>query len=65
MSETILGTCSICGGAVTVPTFWSGIISPVPTCKSCGAVKADSGPIIQMRPRVVQFPAIDSTGQKP
>ncbi len=46
----IIGTCSICGGPVTVPAAWSGIIQPPPTCQSCGAVSAHHGQIIEMRP---------------
>ena len=46
----IIGTCSICGGAVTVPDAWGGIIPPTPTCQSCGAAAAQHGPIIEMRP---------------
>lgn len=48
---TTVGTCSICGGPVRVPAVWMGIIPPEPTCASCGAVKADHGPVIQMKPR--------------
>lgn len=50
--KSIIGTCSICGGAVVVPDIWHGIIAPVPECSSCGAVKREShGPIIDMAPR--------------
>jgi hypothetical protein len=44
----LLGECSICGGPVTLPTVWAGVIPPTPTCQSCGAVKA--GPVIPMKP---------------
>lgn len=48
---SIVGTCSICGGAVTVPTVWAGVIPPTPTCTSCGAIKKQSyGPVIEMTP---------------
>lgn len=50
INETILGVCSICRGAVVVPTCWHSIIQPVPTCSSCGATKA-AGPVIPMVPR--------------
>jgi len=50
MSETTIGTCSICGGRVSVPTAWMAIIPPTPTCRSCGAVAASHGPIVPMRP---------------
>lgn len=49
--NTTIGTCSICGGRVTVPTHWSATIPPTPTCESCGAVKAGHGPVIQMTKR--------------
>ena len=45
-----VGTCSICGGRVTVPSVWHGVIPPIPTCESCGAMAAQHGPIIQMQP---------------
>lgn len=49
MSETIHGTCSICGGAVTTPMFWGGIHPPIPTCSRCGAVKKrPHGDIVEM-----------------
>ena len=52
MTPTIvLGTCSLCGGAVSVPQIWHGVIPPVPTCESCGATKKeDNGPVIDMVP---------------
>lgn len=50
MSQTV-GTCSICGGRVTVPASWLCTIPPVPTCESCGAVAAQPyGDVIQMKP---------------
>lgn len=50
MADVTLGTCSLCGGAVTVPAIWHGVIPPTPTCSSCGAVKREHGPIIEMQP---------------
>lgn len=50
MSVSIIGTCSICGGRVTVPTFFHSVVPPTPTCESCGAVAASHGPVIPMRP---------------
>lgn len=48
-NRTVLGTCSLCGGPVTVPTVWHGIIPPVPTCGQCGATAKQSfGPVIPM-----------------
>lgn len=46
----VIGTCSICGGAVTMPFPWYGIQPPSPTCTSCHAVKRDNGPVIDMKP---------------
>ena len=47
----IIGTCSICGGPVCVPTLWYGVNPPSPTCKKCGAVQRKSyGPVIDMDP---------------
>jgi hypothetical protein len=55
MGIQILGTCSICGGAVTVPMHWGGTMPPTPTCASCGARKKQPhGRVIEMeapRPR--------------
>lgn len=45
-----IGTCSLCGGAVTLPIVWHGIVPPAATCSSCGAVAAQHGPVIPMRP---------------
>ena len=48
MTKTI-GTCSRCGGPVTVPTAWYATVPPVPTCAHCGATKAQPyGPVIEM-----------------
>lgn len=35
--DKILGSCSQCGGDVTVPESYMSVVPPVPTCKSCGA----------------------------
>lgn len=50
MSYTSVGSCSICGGQVTLPLSWMGIHPPVPTCRSCGATAAPAGPVIPMVP---------------
>lgn len=60
---SIVGTCSICGGAVTVPTVWSSVVPPVPSCTACGAVKKQSyGPVVDMVPRAgnIQYSSIDN-----
>lgn len=49
MMSQVVGTCSICGGVVTVPLTWTSIIPDVPTCSGCGAVAAAHGPVIPMR----------------
>lgn len=55
--EKTVGTCSICGGRVTVPSNWMGIYPPTPTCQNCGARAAqNNGPVIPMKP--VQLPHI-------
>lgn len=48
--RTIIGTCSCCGGRVSVPTVFMSVVPPVPTCESCGATQAAHGPVIQMQP---------------
>ena len=48
-NKQIIGTCSICGGDVTMPIIWYSIYPPRPTCNKCGAVAADERkPIIPM-----------------
>lgn len=49
LGHAVIGTCSLCGGPVTVPSVWMGLIPPTPTCSSCGATKkAAYGPVIHM-----------------
>ena len=51
MNDVTVGTCSLCGGAVTVPGVWMGVVPPTPTCQNCGAVAMPNhGPIIPMQP---------------
>lgn len=52
MDRTV-GTCSICGGRVTLPEVWMGVVPPIPRCASCGATKKQPhGPVIDMeRPK--------------
>lgn len=51
MSVIIVGTCGNCGGSVEVPKVWMGIIPPVPTCRTCGAIpKNVFGPRLPMNP---------------
>lgn len=52
MSYTILGKCSRCGGTVSVPVIWYGVVPPTPTCNGCGATKSNEDlPTIKMEPR--------------
>jgi hypothetical protein len=46
----VVGTCSLCGGAVTLPYIWMAVIPAVPTCSQCGAVAAMHGPVMPMQP---------------
>lgn len=49
----VIGTCSNCGGSVSVPSVWMGIIPPTPICDGCGAVPvAAHGPVIPMQRRM-------------
>lgn len=51
MSVSVVGTCSLCSGAVTVPSIWMGIYPPTPKCSACGAhPKNPHGPTIEMEP---------------
>lgn len=70
MSAKTIGTCSNCGGRVTVPTEWLGIHPPVPSCQSCGAMKAEPyGPVVKMGkgrsvdPRAERWAAIPKAGK--
>jgi hypothetical protein len=44
----VIGACSRCGGAVTLPCAWWSVELPRPTCEQCGAVARASGPVIPM-----------------
>lgn len=49
LSYRTLGTCSLCGGQVTIPEIWYGVVPPVPSCARCGAIAAlPSLPVIPM-----------------
>lgn len=45
----IIGTCSLCGGPVETPDAWLGTLPAPATCKHCGAVRPQHGPVIDMR----------------
>jgi len=49
--KTTVGTCGCCGGRVSVPMVWHGVVPPIPTCESCGAtVRQAFGPVLPMDP---------------
>lgn len=60
--QRAIGTCSQCGGLVTVPAVWAGVIPPTPTCSACGAVAPSPwvGPILPVIP-TVPAPAVQTT----
>ena len=63
MSQILVGTCGICGGAITVPGVWGGIIPPTPSCTRCRAIPADAhGPVRQMK-LVPAVKITDSAGE--
>jgi hypothetical protein len=46
--NNVIGTCSLCGGPVVVPSM---MINPVALCSRCGAARKTSyGPVIPMEP---------------
>ncbi len=44
----VIGSCSLCGGSVSIPTMWWSVEPPVPTCDSCYARAQPQGPVIPM-----------------
>jgi len=66
MNNHPIGTCSLCGGQVSVPAVWHCTIPPVPRCESCGATMAGAGPVLPMVPMVpIRFSAGAGTGWQP
>ena len=57
----VVGSCSLCGGRVTVPDDWCCMYPPTPTCESCGAEAANNGPVIEMIPRRTNLGTISYT----
>ena len=45
-----LGTCSLCGGRVTVTDIWHGVNPPMPTCERCHATPKQHGPVTEREP---------------
>lgn len=51
--DQIIGTCSLCGGAVTLPMMST---HPVASCARCGAKpKTPYGPTVEMDPKTRRF----------
>ena len=46
----VIGSCSICGGRVTVPAVYWSVVPPTPTCEDCGAVEDKKLPVVPMKP---------------
>lgn len=47
--DRVVGTCSLCGGAVVMPAIWFATVPPIPTCRNCGATKKKPyGPTVEM-----------------
>ena len=48
--NSVIGTCSICGGPVTMPNvWWSTGCPPTPRCEWCGAENGKPHPITGSR----------------
>jgi hypothetical protein len=59
--DDVLGTCSVCGGAVTTPRHWGGVTPPIPTCRKCGATKKrPHGHVIEMEPKSERLRGYDA-----
>jgi hypothetical protein len=52
MNDRHVGTCSLCGGRVMLPSIWHSVIPPEPTCERCHATAAPPElPVMKMRPQ--------------
>lgn len=57
MHKQVVGSCSQCGGVVSVATVYMSVNPPVPHCEKCGACAAPPrGPVIEMTPRRAASP---------
>lgn len=56
MNKQLIGICGVCGGTVTIPTVWYGVVPPIPTCESCGATAKPTAPVLDMNPVPRQQP---------
>ena len=51
MNKQVIGSCSLCGGVVSVATVFMSVNPPVPHCEKCGSCAAPPrGPVIEMTP---------------
>jgi len=47
--QYVHGTCGRCGGAVTTPKIWMGVLPAIPQCQRCHAYVAPAyGPTLPM-----------------
>jgi len=67
MNRKTIGKCSICGGAVTVPTVTWSVIPPRPQCEKCGAYasKAAGLPTVPMEPMRIRPQPFRSYQRRP
>lgn len=65
--NSVIGTCSICGGPVTMPNvWWSTGCPPTPRCEWCGAVPQQAhGPVIPMQPAPYRIVTTTKSGSVP
>lgn len=54
LNKRPVGSCSQCGGVVSLPITFHSVKRPVPTCESCGAVASETRnmPIIPTTPMI-------------
>jgi len=49
-NSKIVGSCSICGGLVTIPNYLHSVTKPIPICQNCGAtMKLPEIPMVPMK----------------
>ncbi len=61
LGDIVRGSCSRCGGRVTLPRNWMGINPPVATCVACGAAAASERlPVIPMQPKAPALSGVRS-----
>lgn len=57
MEQKPIGTCSLCGGDVCLPTVWWSVLRPMPACIKCDAV-------VDHRKTMPEIPMCDRTESK-